>query len=67
MIYPKLNTVITNVTISHSQVTGLDGSDRGAGLAIQTNPPIEKLNSHQVWLIAQKVKECLDGMVVEVE
>ena len=54
--------IIEKVTVAHSTVTGVDGDNRGAGLAVQTDPQLESLNSHQVWQLAQAVKDKLEGV-----
>lgn len=59
-------TVIKNVTVAQSTVIGADGKDRGSGLAIQTDPPLESLTEHQVWQLAQAIRNKLEGMPLEV-
>ena len=61
------NTVIKTVTVAQSTVTGVDGKGRGNGLAIQTDPPFETLNEHQVWQLAQAIRNTLEGMALGVD
>jgi hypothetical protein len=39
-------TIICNVQVYRSNVTGLQGDEMGDGLAIQTTPSLETLNSY---------------------
>jgi hypothetical protein len=60
-------TIIKSVQVYHSNVTGLQGDEIGDGLAIQTTPALETLNSYQVVQIAEAIKNALDGRLLEVE
>ena len=61
------NTIIKQTNIYRSDVTGLLGDKMGSGIAVQTDPPIETLNSFQVYQIAQAIKNTIDGILLEVE
>jgi hypothetical protein len=60
-------TIINGVQVYRSNVTGLQGDEMGNGLAIQTTPALETLNSYQVVQIAEAIKNALDGRLLEVE
>ena len=60
-------TIIHGVQVYRSNVTGLQGNEMGDGLAIQTTPALETLNSHQVVRIAEAIKHAVEGLLLEVE
>ena len=59
--------IIKQTSICRSDITGLAGDKRGAGLAVQTDPPLETLNSFQVSQIVIAIKQALNGKLLEVE
>ncbi len=60
-------TIINGVQVYRSNVTGLQGDEMGDGLAIQTTPPLETLNSYPVVRIAETIKHAVEGLLLEVE
>lgn len=61
------NTIIKQTTIYRSNVTGLLGDEMGSGLAVQTDPPLETLNSWQVLQIAHAIKSAVNGIFLEMK
>ena len=59
--------IIKQTSICRSTITGLNGDRMGAGLAVQTDPPLETLNSFQVLQIAEAIKKAVNGKLLEVE
>ena len=59
--------IIKQANIYRSSITGLTGDEMGAGLAVQTDPPLETLNSFQVSQIVIAIKQALNGKLLDVE
>lgn len=59
--------IIKQTSICRSTITGLTGGKMGSGLAVQTDPPLETLNSFQVLQIAEAIKKAVNGKLLEVE
>jgi len=56
---------IENVQVFQSNVNYHDGRDIGPGFALIINP--HPTNEYQVWQIAQKIWDVLEGMKLEDE
>ena len=59
--------IIKQTSICRSTITGITGDQRGAGLAVQIDPPLETLNSYQVSQIANAIKQALNGKLLDVK
>ena len=59
--------IIKQTSICRSTITGLTGDEMGAGLAVQTDPPLETLNSFQVSQIVIAIKQALNGKLLDVK
>lgn len=59
--------IIKQTSICRSTITDLTGGKMGAGLAVQTDPPLETLNSFQVLQITEAIKKAVNGKLLEVE
>ena len=59
--------IIKQTSICRSTITGLTGDEMGVGLAVQTDPPLETLNSFQVSQIVIAIKQALNGKLLDVK